>query len=224
MDGVTNETWHRKREAKVPDVRKEFTRSEAARTLAFWVFSLGTAAQALVITSITFHIASLGEELGLSREASYAVFLPMAYFGIASNFLGSWLSDRMHLKWLLLVMMAAQAMATVGLLSFEEPLGRGLLVVGGGIAGGLFGTLVTVTWPRFFGRAHLGAISGLHMSIMVFASAIGPVLFAAARAQTGSYRAVELCCLAMPLAIMLASLRVKNPQEQLEQASEAGSC
>ena len=215
MDGVTDEAWHRKMAARVPDTQKEFTRSEAVRTFAFWVFGLGTAAQSLLITAIAFHIASLGEELGLSRDASYAVFLPMSYFGITSNFIGGWLSDRIHLKWMLLVMMVAQAVMTVGLLNFDEPVGRALLIVGGGVSGGLFGTLVSVAWPRFYGREHLGAISGLHMSIMVFASAIGPVLFASARSMTGSYRAVELACLSMPIVIMFASLRVKNPQEEL---------
>ena len=215
MDGVADEAWHRKMEARVPDVHKELTRAEAIRTLAFWAFSLATAAQTLIITAITFHIASLGEERGLTRELSYAVFLPMSYFGVTSSFIGGWLSDRIHLKWLLLVMMAAQAAMIVGLMSFDEQSSRHLLIVGGGVSGGLFGTLVTVAWPRFFGREHLGAISGLHMSIMVFASAIGPVLFAAARSLTGSYRAVEVFCIIMPGIVILLSLRVENPQERL---------
>lgn len=221
MDGVTDEAWHRKMEARVPDVHKEFARGEAVRTLAFWVFSLATAAQSLIITAIAFHIASLGDERGLTRDLSYAVFLPMSYYGVASNFIGGWLSDRIHLKWLLWVMMAAQAVMIVGLMTFEQPTGHHLLIIGGGISGGLFGTLVTVTWPRFFGRAHLGAISGLHMSIMVFASAIGPILFASAQSLTGSYRPVEILCLAMPVAVTLLSLRVENPQERLASARTA---
>jgi len=214
MDGVTDEAWHRKMEARVPGIHKEFTRSEAIRTPAFWVFSLATATLSLIITAVAFHIASLGEERGLTRELSYAVFLPMSYYGVASNFIGGWLSDRIHLKWLLLVMLAAQAAMLAGLLSFEQPASRALLVVGGGISTGLFGTLVTVTWPRFFGRKHLGAISGLHMSIMVFASAIGPVLFASVRSLTGSYRAIEIGCILMPVVLIPMGLRVVNPQDQ----------
>lgn len=221
MDGVTDEAWHRKMEARVPDVHKEFTRGEAVRTLAFWVFGLATAAQSLIITAVAFHIASLGEDLGLSRNVSYAVFLPMSYFGVASNFIGGWLSDRIHLKWLLLVMMAAQVAMVVGLMRFDEESSRRLLIVGGGVSGGLFGTLVTVAWPRFFGREHLGAISGLHMSIMVFASAIGPILFAEGKAITGSYRAVEILCLAAPASIFLLGLVVRNPQERLHATHES---
>lgn len=215
MDGVSDEAWHKKMAAKVPDVHKEFTRGEAVRTWAFWAFSLGTATQSLLITAITFHVASLGEELGMSRDMSYAVFLPMTWFALVSNFFGGWLSDRIHLKWLLITMMVAEIVMTASLTRFNEPTARALFIVSGGIAGGLFNPLATVSWPRFFGRAHLGAISGLHMSIMVFASAIGPVLFAVGRKYTGSYRAVELACIALPAAILLCSFKVKNPQELL---------
>jgi sugar phosphate permease len=216
MDGVHDEAWRARMAARVPETRMEFTRREASRTGAFWVFALGTATQSLAITAITFHIASLGAESGLSRGESYAVFWPMSFFGIAANFIGGWASDRTRLKYLLLIMMAAQAIGTTGSLDFGEPTGRMLFTVGYGVSGGLFGTLTTVTWPRFFGRRHLGAISGLHMSIMVFASAIGPVLFAEARSITGSYQEVILACWFMPVAVLLAGLGADNPQERLE--------
>jgi OFA family oxalate/formate antiporter-like MFS transporter len=215
MDGVTDEAWHRKMAARVPDTRKQFTREEAIRTLPFWAFNLGVASQGLIITAMTFHIVSLGKEVGLSRPEAYSVFLPMSFFSIGANFLGGWVSDRIKLKWLLIVMMAAQAIGTTGLMSFGEPIGRGMLTVGYGVAGGLFGTIVTVTWPRFFGRKHLGAISGLNLCIMMFASAMGPVVFSLAQNVTGSYLAVELLCWFMPLAIIFAGLKAENPQEKL---------
>lgn len=64
-----------------------------------------------------------------------------------------------------------------------------LAVIGLGISGGCFGTLTTVVLPRFFGRAHLGAISGVQMMLTDIASAIGPLpsLLANFKAITGSY-------------------------------------
>lgn len=44
-------------------------------------------------------------------------------------------------------------------------------------------------YPRFFGRAHLGAISGLFMTVIVVASAVGPFLFSLAESFLGAYRA-----------------------------------
>jgi len=118
----------------------------------------------------------------------------------------------MQLKWLLIVQMLAQATGTLGLLNFSHPLGWSMLVTGHGLANGIFMTLAAVTWPRFFGREHLGAISGLNMSIMVFASAIGPVLFAKAHQLTGSYDAVIIGCALMPLIVVPAALKANNPQ------------
>jgi OFA family oxalate/formate antiporter-like MFS transporter len=218
MDGVTDPAWHARMAARVPEVRKEYTRPEAARTWAFWLFAIGTGSQALVITAIAFHIASLGEQLGLSRTASYGVFLPMSFYGVPANFISGWASDRVKLKWLLIVMMAAQAVASTGLLFFSDPIGWQLLVLGGGVSGGLFATVVTVTWPRFFGRLHLGAISGLHMSIMVVASALGPVLFAYGYRVTHSYNAVIVVCWVMPVLMLLGCPLAENPQDRLRAA------
>ena len=75
-----------------PEVR-QFTRAEARRTLAFWAYTCAPATQGLIMTAITFHMASLGEEAGLSREAAYSVFFPMAFFSVASNTIGGWLSE-----------------------------------------------------------------------------------------------------------------------------------
>jgi OFA family oxalate/formate antiporter-like MFS transporter len=49
---------------------------------------------------------------------------------------------------------------------------------------------VAVTWPRFYGREHLGAISGFSMSITVFGSAIAPWLFSQSLDKLGSYSPV----------------------------------
>jgi len=199
-------------EISAPRPLREFTRGEAVRTLAFWAYSLGPATQGLVMTAITFHMASLGTEFGLDRDAAYALFLPMAFFSVTSNMIGGWLSDRIDLKWILGFMMAMQAVGIVGLATLDSPAGRWLFIVGHGCSGGLFATMTTVPFPRFFGRAHLGAISGLNMSVMVFASAVGPFLFSAGFDYFGSYRAVTLACLIMPVMVAVLGWVAKDPR------------
>ncbi len=191
----------------------EFTRGEAARTLAFWAYTFGPAAQGLVMTAVTFHMAALGAEAGLTRNEAYALFIPMAFISVLTNTVGGWLSDRLHLKWILGFMMIMQAAGIVGLAYLDSATGRALFFVGHGASGGLFAVLTTVPFPKFFGRAHLGSISGLNMSIMVFASALGPFLFSAGFDYFGSYRAVTLACLVMPVAIAVLGWIARNPQE-----------
>lgn len=215
MDGVSDEAWHRRMTAKIPETRKEFTRREALRTPAFWAFNLGVSIQALVITGLTFNVSSLGAEVGLSRDQAYEIFKPMAVFTVATTFLFGWVSDRIKLKWMLMIMLIAEAVGTTGMLGFGEALGWWLMVAGFGISGGLYAVLLTVVWPRFYGRKHLGAISGANMSTMVLASAIAPVMFAEAYDWAGSYREVIAVCWAMPLAVMLLALKAENPQEKV---------
>lgn len=191
---------------------REFTRAEAARTLAFWTYSFGPASQGLIVTAVTFHMASLGAESGLDRAAAYALFVPMAFYSVVSNTVGGWLSDRIQLKWILGFMMLTQAAGTAGLAMLDTPLGTQLFIIGYGCAGGLFATLTTVPFPRFYGRTHLGAISGLNMSIMVFASALGPYLFSLGYDYFGSYKAVTLACLSMPGAVAILGWIARDPQ------------
>ncbi len=216
MDGITDENWLRKQAAKAMETVKELTRTEAAKTLAFWVFSFGMASHALMITAITFNVTSIGSEMGRGREESFAIFLPMAVISIATRFVSGWVCDRTRtkIKWLLVIMMLMQAVGTVGLILFRTNTGWVLTAAGYGISGGLFGTIFNVAWPRFFGRKHLGAVSGLTMSILVFASAIGPWLFSFGRDITQSYKQIMAICLLMPLLIGLAATKSDNPQEK----------
>lgn len=205
--------------ARAPRATRQFTRHEARRTLAFWAYTLAPAAQGLIMTAITFHMASLGVEAGLTREEAYDVFLPMAFFSVASNIIGGWLSDRIELKWILGFMMVTQMIGIVGLAGLGTPVGRWALIVGCGCSGGLFATMTTVPFPRFFGRVHLGAISGLSLSIMVFGSAIGPYLFSKGLDIFGSYEAAILSCLVLPAAICVLGWIAPDPQS-IEPATE----
>ncbi len=215
MDGIDDPAWLARMSAKVADTKREFTRSEAIRTPAFWLVSGGLATQALIITAVTFHIVSLGAGAALDRSQVYNLFIPMSFFGIVGSLFGGWISDLIKLKWLLISQLVFQAIGTFGLLDLGNPLGQWAYIVGYGVSGGFFATLITVAWPRFFGREHLGAITGLSMSILVFASAVGPVLFSLSQLFFGTYLCMILICGFMPLLLSLASIKADNPQEKL---------
>ena len=196
----------------LPETIKEFTKNEAIRTHSFWAFSLGMAVISLIITAVTFHISSIGAEKGLTRQESYAVFLWSFPFSIVSNFISSWISDRIRHKWLLIAMMVAQAASLLGLLFFSTLSGRILFSAAQGSAGGLYVALATVAFPRFFGRQHLGEISGVNMSVLVFASAIGPVLFSAMHSLSGNYQSILLLSFILPITIIIYAIKAENPQ------------
>ena len=80
------------------------------------------------------------------------------------------------------------------------------MVLGIGLMQGMFGIISAVTWPRFYGRTHLGAISGFSTSIVVAGTAVGPYLFSVAHDQFGTYRPATLLCAVVAL-ILLVEVR-----------------
>ena len=76
-----------------------------------------------------------------------------------------------------------------------------LLIFANGMFGGLHGVLMNVSWPRFFGLAHLGAIAGFATSLNVAGSALGPAIFSFGEQQTGSYDIA--CYIILIIAVIL---------------------
>lgn len=191
---------------------KHFTLSEARRNYGFWIFSFGLGGNGMVITGIAFHIISIAESAGRTAQEGLAIFLPIAILNVIANFTGGWLSDRMKLKYLLMFMMVMQALGTFALTNFGSDLWRTVAIIGFGISGGLWGTLVNVTWPRYFGTHHLGAISGQNVSIMVVATSVGPLIFASSLERLGSYTPGLILSGIIPILVLIAATRVTNPQ------------
>lgn len=202
---------------------QSFTPAEARRTYTFWVFALSLFLGALVMTAYTFHVVSIFEDAGMSRDLAVNVFLPASFVAVGVQFAGSWLSDRTKLKYIAAVGMLGQ-MTLCGALVFLAPgLPYGLVVVGHGLTQGIFGITANITWPRFFGRRHLGAISGFAMALTVAGSAIGPYAFSLARDLTGSYAAAALIGGGIAAVLFVALLRTSRPRRPHELTSSGNT-
>jgi MFS transporter, OFA family, oxalate/formate antiporter len=196
------------------DVTHEYTLAEARRVYSFWVFIIALGLLGLYYTAFTFHVASIFEQAGRDRVDAFSVFFPASIISVSVSFLTGWLSDRVKLKYLLMTMLLGMALSLLGLCALSVAWGKWVLVVGNGIAIGHFGLLGGVVWPTFFGRQHLGEISGFNMAAMVFGSAIGPWVFSLSLDATGSYRSSALICLAVVVALFVGAFRANSPQEK----------
>ena len=76
-----------------------------------------------------------------------------------------------------------------------------------GISQGFYAPLTSAALPRLFGRRHLGAISGVQMSVMVIGSAIGPALFALLESISGTYETALLVSLVFPVVGLVLAVR-----------------
>ncbi len=166
---------------------RSFTPAEARRTYTFWIFALSLLMSALIMTAYTFHVVSIFADAGLSRDLAVDVFLPASFVAVAVQFTGSWLSDRVPLKYIAAVGLLGQVTLCAAVVVLGAGVPYVLVIVGHGITQGVFGITANLTWPRFFGRKHLGAISGFAMALTVAGSAVGPYAFSLARDLAGSY-------------------------------------
>ncbi|MDB2347133.1 MFS transporter [Verrucomicrobiales bacterium] len=192
----------------------DFTRGEAVRTWAFWMFNLSFVFISFHSTSFTFHIQSIGAEAGRERSQVFGYFVPMSFVSVATNLLCGWLSSRTRLKLHLAAMNVGSLIGVVGLVYLDSPLGVAAFILGNGIGGGFFVALSGVVWPRFYGRQWLGAISGLGMASMVVASGVGPLVFSLSLRLTGSYEPIIWMAGLVPFSLLIGSFWADNPQRR----------
>jgi OFA family oxalate/formate antiporter-like MFS transporter len=194
-------------------IHHQFTLPEARRTLTFWIFGLALTLHSLYITAITFHIESIFTEAGMKGARGFAMFPAAALVGIAASLIGGWLSDRIALRYFYKIYLLAIAGSMTGFILLS-PKWIPLITVCFGISSGLFGLLISITWPKYFGRKHLGAISGLSMAMLVFGSAIGPMFLSLSLKLLDGYRTSLLICLGITLLLFIGSFFAHNPQKK----------
>ena len=200
----------RKRPPSVPPV--DYTLQEAKKTRAFWIFTLIMALNALYFSGLIFHVVSVFGSEGFTSREAINIFLPASVIAIIFQFLGGWLSDFIKLKYLLLVYILALITTTAGLYFLNAgKFPYWMIIIGNGIAWGMYVLLSAVTWPRFFGLKNLGAISGFSLSWMVIGSALGPYLFSLSYEFTGSYNLIAMVLFVAAVVLFFMSFKADNP-------------
>lgn len=211
-DGKMKVRRKKSRPPSLPD--RDFTLKQAHQTLAFWAFTLGLGLSALYISGLTFHIVSVFETSGMTKEMGLGIFVPTSVIAVLLQFGASNASDYMRLKYLLILFAVGMLITTIGLISLGEMMvSYWLVIIGNGIVWGLYSVLIGVTWPRFYGLKNLGAISGSSMSFTVIGSALGPYMFSLSLEWTGSYDLVGWFCLAIAVFLFILAFKADNPNE-----------
>ena len=95
-----------------------------------------------------------------------------------------------------------------------------MLILSFGMCSGIHPLVITLFLPRFYGKKYLGAITGQAMTIVVFASALGPILFSQSLSLTGSYSFAAYICGVLFLFFFVATIFSKNPQLEYQSIIE----
>ncbi|RED49383.1 MFS transporter [Seonamhaeicola aphaedonensis] len=201
-----------KQDSNKISVKRDFTLTEAKKTRAFWIIGFILAFNSFFITGFTFHVVSIFESQGFPKSQAIAVFVPISIIAIIVSTLCNILSDYIKHRIYILLMIISGFLASFGLLFLSEMIGVYLLILGCGVLGGLFAVVNAVTWPKYFGRKHLGAITGKVMSFLVVASAIAPTIFSYSYSSLGTYEFISLINMMFLTVLFIGFFKVKNPQ------------
>ena len=156
----------------------------------------------------------------MSRVEAAAVFLPQVLGTVAAGFAFGWLSDRISAR--ILLPIAGCTLAAALLLATVVSPGPVALVYGLvlGMAMGQIRAISSATYPRWFGTAHIASIMGIAASIMVGASATGPLLLSLGNDTFGSYTPILLLSAAATLVVAALTSLVSPPRQPADHRDE----
>lgn len=182
------------------------TRSEAIRSVPFWILAGSTASVGMLSTALNFHQISLLGDAGLTPTEAAVMFLPQVIGAAAAGLLFGYLTDRLTGR--ILIPMAMGLLATSLLLASVLTPGAVIVLyaICLGAAGGASRSIGSTLLPRWFGVAHIGAIQGTATFIGVASTALGPLAFSIARDMAGDFSGAARWYTILPVAAGVAAL------------------
>lgn len=163
------------------------TLGEALRTPVFWVFAIATALFALIYAGFGLFNEAIFAEHGFDAPTYHRFVAVSAMWALGGQMLCGWLSLRLPTSRLLTVALSLLAGGLAALPQLHTPGQLWIFAGAFGLAVGFVTVIFFAVWGQAFGRAHLGRIQGAAQMVTVFASAVGPLLFAECQKSAGSF-------------------------------------
>jgi sugar phosphate permease len=202
------------RRARVQDEEVSFTRAEAVRTSTFWILLGGMSIGALSANAIPSNIANMFTDRGLAFDVAAGALVAYGIGSILAKFAWGWLANRLHLRKVMLLLTGYGMVVIPSVLLIPSSVGTPALAYGFliGFYVGAYIPLHFLVWAVYFGRAHVGAISGIGRPLGSVLLSGGPFMMAFTRDVFGSYTAGLLICAAAVAVAFISLCFVKPPK------------
>ena len=189
-DGDTGEAANRRAapRASVPLQENSYTVSRALRTRAFYVMAIFSGAGFMVQAGVSLHQVSHFINQGLEPALAALTAGSFAFCQMLGGFIWSSLASRQAPIRYLLALSAFCVSGGALAVQLSSSLAWGLpaaSVLGAGV-GGLH-LLLRLAWAEYYGREHLGSITGITLPVQVGGQALGPIIAGFLYDFTGSY-------------------------------------
>ena len=169
-------------------VDPDFTVARALRTRAFWVLAVFSGAGFMVQAGVSLHQVSHFINQGLDGSAAAFSAGTFAFCQVLGGLLWSGLTTKVPIRVLLALSALCLSIGAAGI-EASSNLTWGLpaaAILGVGV-GGLH-LLLRLAWAEYYGREHLGSITGLTLPVQVGGQALGPVIAGFMYDATQSYQ------------------------------------
>ena len=134
-------------------------------------------ATASIGTAILFFQLKLGANKSWSAEWIAASFAAYAVGGALSTIFAGWLTDRRRAKRVYFLYLIPFMLGLTALLLSDSQWVYPILVAGIGVTNGYGETVKNAAIAEIYGTKIIGSVRSLYTTIMVFSTAIGPIIF-----------------------------------------------
>ena len=156
-------------------LNRHWKRSEVLKNWVFWLALPALLVQPIFSTTFFFQQVYYTEIKQWPLELFVALIPIYTIASIIGLMVGSLIIDKYRTSMLLPVYLLPMAIGFV-IASYANTLFQAGICLGFlGIMQGLGATVSGAFWPEYFGTRHLGSVRSLAMSLMVFATALGPL-------------------------------------------------
>jgi len=155
---------------------RHWTRGQAFRHWLFWLIVPMILGPSAWSTAFFFQQVHLAETKGWSHVQLVSLFPIFTVFGVISMIVSGWVIDRVGTARLMPMIQLPMALGFViiGLTDGLAIAGFGMVLMA--ISQGANSTLPNAFWAEFYGTRHMGAIKAMATAVMVFGSAVGPLV------------------------------------------------
>ncbi|MEW6674038.1 MAG: MFS transporter [Thermodesulfobacteriota bacterium] len=172
-----------------------WSRSQAVRTLSFWVLTCVDAMVAFQNAGVNFHVFPFLTDRGIPALTAVLVLSTIAVFAAVGSVMWGYLVERAKAQTLLAANFFGNCLVFLLLYwsvryRLVEALGVWTVFALGALHGMLYGgrqPMVTFVWAKFFGRKSLGSIYSFSTPFRYAANAVSPIFAAFCFDAFGSY-------------------------------------
>lgn len=191
--------------------RSSWSLNQAMKTRAFWITSILSMIIPMISTGLMFHFYSIMELKAISEVTAAFILGLVALPGFIMPFVTHFLMERYKARHIVSVTLLCIGIDFILLLFVSTEIAAAAFMIIYGLAINIQNVTLSVIWPNYFGRKHLGSIRGAATVFIVLGSAFGPLPFGLAFDLTGNYQVIFMIVSAIAFVGTALALSLKPP-------------